>query len=89
MSVYLPTALAAWVHRAEGEHLTEVQIPNMDVSLILRVGTRRLTFSRKEGEGLRPDKVKVREVHRDYASVYIENVDLTFLKLNCGAFERR
>jgi hypothetical protein len=47
---YLPTALAAYAHRAE-ERLLEGQTPNNEKSLRLLGRTRRLTFSKKGSAG--------------------------------------
>jgi hypothetical protein len=50
----LLTALAAQAHRAEGQCLFEGQTLNVEKSLTWRVGTRRLTFSKREMQDLRP-----------------------------------
>jgi hypothetical protein len=50
----LPTALAAQAQGGEGQNLVEGQTVNIKKSLILRVGTRRLIFSKMEAQDLRP-----------------------------------
>jgi hypothetical protein len=54
MSRSLSTMLAAWAQGAERQGLFEGQTLNVEKSLIGRVGTRRLTFSKREVQDLRP-----------------------------------
>jgi hypothetical protein len=55
MSRSLPTAtLAALAYRAEGQCLLEGQEQNSENSRSLLGGTRRLTFSKREVQDLRP-----------------------------------
>jgi hypothetical protein len=54
MSRSLPITLAVWAHQAEGQCLLEGQAQNSANSRRLLGGTRRLTFSKREVQDLRP-----------------------------------
>jgi hypothetical protein len=54
-STSLQTTLAADAHLAEGTFLLEEQTLNNAKSLIYRAGTRRPTYSKTEGQDLKPE----------------------------------
>jgi hypothetical protein len=53
-SVSLQTTLADEAHLAEGQYLLEEQTLNKVKSLMRRAGSRKPTFSKTEGQNLKP-----------------------------------
>jgi hypothetical protein len=65
-----------------GKNTKQLEVPKM------LGGTRRLTFSKIEAQGLNHDKPEQKKVHEDLVSVYVKFVDLISLKRQYRYMER-